>query len=181
MNIRDSIRIVEQSLHPTTLHISKLPYKKSALEPCMSENCVRVHYDILTKKYFTKYEETGDLFQKAGALLHNDYYWPCMKPYDTKNQPSAHMRDLIDQTHGDMKKLQNKVLETALNIKGNGWVLILKDLQIIPIQNHVLVPEIILAIDIWEHATVDYDYNREKFFTNYWNIVNWDKVESLRE
>jgi superoxide dismutase len=30
---------------------------------------------------------------------------------------------------------------------------------------------------LWEHATVDHDYNREKFFKGYWNIVNWDFVE----
>jgi Fe-Mn family superoxide dismutase len=77
--------------------------------------------------------------------------------------------------------MQQKVVDTALGIQGNGWVLILQDFQIVPIQNHVLRSDIILAIDIWEHATVDYDYDREKFFENYWNIVNWKKVESLRE
>jgi len=181
MNIRHTISLIEAAQKIQPLHMNALAYKKSALEPCMSEKCVQIHYDILTKKYFDKYAETGDLFQKAGAVLHNNYYWPCMQGYSKKNLPSAQLQDVIDQAHGSFQKMQQKVVDTALGIQGNGWVLILQDFQIVPIQNHVLRSDIILAIDIWEHATVDYDYDREKFFENYWNIVNWKKVESLRE
>ena len=179
MNIRHTINLIEQSQKIEEIHMDPLPYKLSALEPCMSEKCVKVHYQILTQKYFDKYAATGDLFQKAGASLHNDYYWPCMQPYAAKNQPTDKLQDLIDNAHGSVRKMQDKIVETALTIQGNGWVLIMQDLQIQPIQNHILKPGIILAIDIWEHATVDYDYNREKYFENYWNIINWKKVESL--
>lgn len=181
MNIRHTINLVEASQKLEKIHLNPLAYKMSALEPCMSENCVRVHYDILTQRYFDKYAETGDLFQKAGAVLHNDYYWPCMQPYSKKNSPTILLQEMIDNSHGSFAKMQDKVLETALAIQGNGWVLIMQDLQIVSVQNHVIKPGIILAIDIWEHATVDYDYNREKFLKNYWNIVNWKKVESLLE
>jgi superoxide dismutase len=40
-----------------------------------------------------------------------------------------------------------------------------------------LKPGIAMAIDLWEHTTVDYDFNREKFFTEFWNVVNWDHLE----
>ena len=53
----------------------------------------------------------------------------------------------------------------------------MEDLQIQTIQNHVLKPGIAMAIDLWEHTTVDYDFNREKFFTEFWNVVNWDHLE----
>ena len=36
---------------------------------------------------------------------------------------------------------------------------------------------IIMALDVWEHAYyVDYKNDRAKFVENFWNIVNWDRV-----
>ena len=76
-----------------------------------------------------------------------------------------------------MKEFKEKVIETAKSIQGNGWVLVLIDLQVIGIQNHVLRSDILLAIDLWEHCTRDFEFNREKFLDEFWNIVDWTKLE----
>jgi Fe-Mn family superoxide dismutase len=144
----------------------------------MSRENVRVHYDILTKKYFKKYEETGDLFQKAGAVLHNQYYWPMMRAYDNKNKPSKTLMERIETTHGDFKKFKAEVVEKALSLQGSGWALIMEDLQIQIIQNHVIKPGIVLAIDLWEHQTVDYEFDRVPFLGEFWNVVDWTKLET---
>jgi superoxide dismutase len=177
MDLRAAANLVESAQKLENITQSPLSYSLKSLEPVMSRQCVDVHYNILTKNYFKKYKATGDLFQKAGAVLHNDFYWPMMQPYKTGNQPSSKIRDQIDQTWKNFRGLQDAALEAALSVQGNGWVMIMQDFQIQTVQNHVIKPGILWAIDIWEHATVDHNFNREKFFKDYWNIVNWTEIE----
>jgi superoxide dismutase len=177
MDLRSAVNLVESAGAIEPIQMNKLNYPLNALEPVMSKNCVDVHYHTLTKNYFKKYKATGDLFQKAGAVLHNDYYWPSLQPYQSSNPVSKTVAAQIEQAHGNVGTFKDTVLQAGLGIQGNGWVLIMKDLQITTVSNHVIKNGIAWAIDLWEHATVDHDYNREKFFKGYWNIVNWDFVE----
>lgn len=177
MDIKQARLLVEQAETWAPITMDKLSYPLNALDPVMSESCVKVHYQILTKKYFDKYKATGDLFQKAGALLHNDVYWPLMQPYHKQNPCPKSLEEQISDQHGSIKKFKDLVLEQAMGIQGNGWVFIMQDLQIQTVQNHVYKPGIACAIDMWEHATVDHDFNRESFLKGFWNIVNWQKLE----
>lgn len=176
MDIRTARALVESATNREPIHMDPLPYDLGALAPALSRQNVRIHYEILTKKYFDKYNQTGDLFQKAGALLHNNHYWCCMQAYDKLTEPHSRMRDLIDQAHGSYRKFQKKFLEAAVSIQGNGWVLLMQDMQIQTVQNHVYKPGIVLAYDQWEHSLTDHEFDREKALTEWWHVVNWNKV-----
>jgi superoxide dismutase, Fe-Mn family len=178
MSFREHMKLIEAAAQLEEIQLNKLPYALGALEPAMSRNSVDVHYNILTKNYFKKYEATGDLFQKAGAVLHNSYFWPLLQPYNKNNQPSKSLVEKINKTHKSLTAFKKAIVDAALTIQGNGWVLIMSDLQIQTIQNHILRPEIAMGIDLWEHTTVDYNFNREEFFSEFWNVVNWNELES---
>ena len=123
MDLRTAVALVEAADQPSEIQLRRLGYPLDSLEPVMSKNCVDVHYNTLTKNYFKKYAATGDLFQKAGAVLHNDYYWPMMQPYKAKNEPSPAMRESIEKSHQSLSKFKTAVQEAALTVQGNGWVL----------------------------------------------------------
>jgi len=177
MNLRDHLNIVEASTQLEEIKLKPLSYPLYALEPCMTMRNVQVHYDILTKKYFKKYAETGDLFQKAGAVLHNDYYWPMLRPYDKNNSPSKKTMEKIEESHGDFKQFKENILEKATRLQGSGWVFVMEDLQIQMVQNHLIKPGIIMGIDLWEHQTVDYKFDREEFLKEFWYVINWEIFE----
>lgn len=177
MTLRPLIDLLEASSQVEKISLDPLPYPMGALEPAMSRENVRVHYKILTANYFKKYEETGDLFQKAGAVLHNDSFWPMLRKYDRKNKPSADLEGKIKKAHGSLDKFKEKVLDEAKALQGNGWVFVMQDLQVISVQNHVIKPGIVLGIDLWEHSTRDFDFQRPDFLEEFWHIVNWDLFE----
>lgn len=153
-----------------------LRYKPDSLAPVMSKHNVEVHYDILTKNYFKKYNATGDLFQKAGAILHNEY-WSVLKPYSDNNEPTAKMMDLFSDRYGSFNKFKNVWIEKALSLEGSGWIMLSEHGDIFIVENHMIKSNILL-IDLWEHASVDYDFNKEKFLTDFWKIIDWNIVET---
>ena len=177
MTLRQHLNLLEAAAQLEKISLDKLPYPMSALEPAVSRDTVRIHYDILTKKYFKKYDETGDLFQKAGAVLHNEFFWPMLQKYNRKNSPSSELEAQIKKAHGSLKAFKEQVSESAAGLQGNGWVFVMQDLQIVTVQNHVIRPGIVLGVDLWEHSTSDYEFDRAAFLDEFWNIVNWDLFE----
>lgn len=156
--------------------LPKLGFKFNDLQPVMSSKTVETHYDVLTRNYFKKANKTGDDFQVAGALLHQNF-WQGLRP-PTDSRPTALVEDWIDNKFESFVKFKKQFKEQATTIQGNGWCALMKSGKIKQIPNHRNFVGIVLLLDMWEHAYfLDYLTDKDAYVDNFWRIVNWDTVE----
>ena len=162
------------------LELSKLSFSKTALAPIISKKTIDIHYDVLTKAYFEKAEKTGDTFQIAGALLH-DLYWKNLQPQKAagSKKPLGQTAELIDNKFGSFNEFKKEFEEQATTIQGNGWCVLTRTGRILQIPNHKKRDDIILIIDMWEHAYfLDHGADKKKYLNLIWKIINWGEVET---
>jgi superoxide dismutase len=62
-----------------------------------------------------------------------------------------------------------------MKIQGSGWVYLSTGGEIKTIANHAVRTDICVLIDWWEHVwATDYQWDKEKYLSNIWRIINWD-------
>ena len=162
------------------MKMTKLSFAKTALAPIISKKSIDIHYDILTKAYFEKANKTGDAFQVAGAFLH-DLYWKNLQPQkgNGSKKPLGLAAKLIDNKFGSFREFKKEFEELATTIQGNGWCVLTRTGRILQIPNHKKRDDIILIIDMWEHAYfLDHGADKKKYLTGIWKIINWGEVET---
>lgn len=96
--------------------------------------------------------------------------------------------DDIQKTFGGFDKFKEQFAKTAKERFGSGWTWLVKNenglvITSTPNQDNPLmdVAEVqgrpMLGLDVWEHAYyLKYQNVRADYITNWWNVVNWDKV-----
>lgn len=183
-----------------------LPYPKDALKPYISEETLEYHWGKHHKAYIDKLNkllESSPEFQKksleeiikssSGALFNNaaqawnhSFYWKCLTP-KSKKKPEKNLAQKIDSTFGSFDEFKAKFKDSALNNFGSGWTWLVKkkdgSLAIVNTSNAQNPmtggDKPLLTLDVWEHAYyIDYRNERGKYIDNFWQIVNWEFVES---
>ncbi len=123
----------------------------------------------------------------GGGYVNHLLFWQIMGP-NKGGAPKGTLAEAINSTFGGFDKFKEFFQKTALERFGSGWGWLVLDgegkLQVYstPNQDSPLsqghTP--ILAVDVWEHAYYKkYGPARAEYLTNWWNVVNWDEVESL--
>lgn len=175
MDIRNTINLLEAN-SSDELKLQPLDYSLTDLEPVMSKETIDIHYNTLTKNYFKK-AKTGDEFQIAGAFLHG-LLWDNLQPYSNDNKPTGKILDFIKEYYGTFAKFKSEFEECATTIHGNGWAALTKSGKCVQIPNHKKRQDIVLLVDMWEHAMLDYNFNKTEYIKNVWNIINWNTIEN---
>jgi Fe-Mn family superoxide dismutase len=126
-------------------------------------------------------------FNVGGHMLHTTF-WENMAPAGKGGggAPTGAIAELINKNFGSFDNFKKMFTATAVSTEGSGWAALavhpcIDRLMIMQIEKHNVnvFPDftIIMALDVWEHAYyVDYKNDRAKFVENFWNIVNWDRV-----
>ena len=131
----------------------------------------------------------------GGGHYNHAFFWEEMAPADqaSKTKPSEQLAALIDSSFGSLDAMKEKFEAQAAPgaVFGSGWVWVCVNqagdkLEIVgtPNQDNPLMKGVtseimypILGLDVWEHAYyLKYQNRRPEYVSNWWNVVNWDKV-----
>ncbi|ABS41781.1 superoxide dismutase [Clostridium botulinum] len=187
--------------------LPNLNYDYNALEPHYDEQTLKIHHDIHHKVYvdglnkaeqkLQEARESGDFalikhwekeiaFHGSGHILHT-LFWENMVPNGNLN-PEGSAIERIKQDFGDYEKFKKQFTEAAIAVEGSGWTILawnpmFQKLVILQAEKHQnltqwgVVP--LLILDLWEHAYyLKYQNRRAEFINAWWNIVNWDIVNT---
>lgn len=170
-----------------------LPYDYSALEPYIDAETMKIHHDKHHQAYVDNLNKAleghedllkmhgvellanldkvpQDLRTKVrnnlGGVLNHNFFWQIMS--SKKQEAPEKFKDFIEPFS-----------TAALGIFGSGWAWLTSDLKVVTTPNQdVPTDDIILGLDVWEHAYyLKYQNRRKDYLAAWWNVVNWEEVE----
>lgn len=162
--------------------LPELPYKKSALDPIISDETFDYHYgrrhatyvnnlnglvkdtsferatieDIIKKSYL---ENNAGLFNNAAQHWNHSFFWHYLSPNGGK-APSGKIAKILDRDFGSFENFKEQFSSTAVKLFGTGWDWLAQNekeiLEIIPMKDaHTPITvnkKPIITLDVWEHA-----------------------------
>ena len=122
----------------------------------------------------------------GGGHYNHTLFWQIIGPKSDSN-PSENMNSLITDSFESFDNFKSEFNEKATKQFGSGWGWLCQDKsgklvtlstpnQDTPISSG-LNP--VLGIDVWEHAYyLNYQNKRPDYINAFWEIINWEAVES---
>lgn len=127
----------------------------------------------------------------GGGVLNHNLFWRFMTP-KSAGRPSGELAKAIDAGFGSFDKFKEEFHKAALGRFGSGWAWLVVDQgrlrigstpnQDSPVMAGVseLTGQVVLGLDVWEHAYyLNYQNRRADYVTAWWNVVNWDYAAEL--
>jgi len=162
--------------------LPKLPYGYKDLEPHISEEQLKIHYEKHHQGYvdgansilqrLDKAREEGTeldvkstfkalSFNVGGHVLHS-LFWPNLAPASKGGgKPGGVLGDAIEKEFGSFERFKKEFSEAAVSVEGSGWAALSFCRQtdrpiIMQIEKHNtnVYPmfRILMVLDVWEHA-----------------------------
>jgi Fe-Mn family superoxide dismutase len=122
----------------------------------------------------------------GGGHYNHTLFWQIIGP-KSDSKPSENMNSLITDSFESVDNFKSEFNEKATKQFGSGWGWLCQDKsgklvtlstpnQDTPISSG-LNP--VLGIDVWEHAYyLNYQNKRPDYINAFWEIINWEAVES---
>ena len=135
--------------------------------------------DIISKS-------SGGMFNNAAQIWNHTFYWNCLAP-NAGGEPTGKLADAINKAFGSFAKFKEEFTKTSVGTFGSGWGWLVQrpdgGLALASTSNAATPltgsDRALLTCDVWEHAYyIDYRNARPKYLEAFWNLVNWDFVES---
>ncbi len=123
----------------------------------------------------------------GGGHWNHSLFWELMAPA-SGGEPIGDVGDAITASFGDLPKFKEQWGAAATGRFGSGWVWLVRDgaklaITSSPNQDNPLMDgkkssDILLGLDVWEHAYyLKYQNRRPDYVAAWWNTVNWKGVE----
>ena len=182
-----------------------LPFAKNALEPHISQETIEYHHGKHHNAYVTKLNDgikgtefenaslediikqaRGGIFNNAAQVWNHTFYWNCLSP-NGGGEASGTIADKINETWGSFENFKKEFSASAAGNFGSGWTWLVKNsdngLAIVNTDDAgtpmTAGQKALLTIDVWEHAYyIDYRNARPNYIEAFWNLVNWEFVNS---
>lgn len=178
--MRDLITLLEANSRSDKVEIVKLAYSDSSLAPVMSSGTMRYHYGKLAHGYADRFNrgEGDSTFNYAGAWLHNLYFTQFRTPR-TNNEPNGPLGNMIRSKFKTWQDFKEQFKIEAMKIQGSGWCYFARDGKIKTIRNHEVRPDILILVDMWEHAfNLDYGTDKARYLDRIWQIMDWNALNT---
>ena len=127
----------------------------------------------------------------GGGHWNHTLFWQIMGP-NAGGEPSGALGDAIRSSFGDFAKFREQFAAAAAGRFGSGWAWLVRDgdklaITSTPNQDNPLMEgrrpgDVLLGLDVWEHAYyLKYQNRRPDYVTAWWNVVSWAEVAKRYE
>ena len=129
----------------------------------------------------------GAINFNGGGYYNHKIFWKNMKP-NGGGEPGGVLADAINASFGSFANFKEDFTSKTAPLQGSGWGWLVynpssKNVEYKATSNQTspitenLIP--LLGIDVWEHAYyLKYQNKRPDYISAWWNVINWDDVES---
>ncbi|MFH1030219.1 MAG: superoxide dismutase [bacterium] len=172
-------------------NLPKLPYQYNELEPYISAEQLRIHYEKHHNSYTLRANELLKALDEArkshidinlkgmlkelafnigGFKLHSLFWNNLMPAAKAKKTPQGKIAEILEKEFGSFERFREEVNKAAISIEGSGWAAVVFDEEvrrplIMQIEKHNvnIYPQtkILMVLDMFEHAYY-IDYKNEK-------------------
>lgn len=181
-----------------------LPYDPAALQPWISEQSLRLHYEhhrarvdaLNTAEAQLAAQQNSSDFTwirhlqrlvavRASAHLMHSIFWDIMGP-NQGGAPRDALADQIRDDFGSFAAFKSQCGAAATSLETGEWIALVwqpagERLAIGTVDDYQLPygwnMSVLLALDVSEHAYyLQYENRRAEYVHNWWNTVNWPRV-----
>jgi Fe-Mn family superoxide dismutase len=174
-------------IHHTKHHQTYTDKLNAALEKCPPEIQEKDILEILANLDQVPADQKSAINFNGGGFDNHRIFWNNMKSGGGA-EPGGSIGDAITKSFGSFSEFKEKFSTATSLIQGSGWGWLVYDpsakkveYKSMPNQTSPrtegLIP--LLGCDVWEHAYyLKYQNKRPDYISAWWNVVNWNDVES---
>jgi len=183
-----------------------LQYDFNALEPYISADIMKIHYEKhhatyvnnlnVAEEKLAEAQAKGDtsaiislipaLRFNGGGHINHSIFWQNLGP-KTEEAPTGDLKEAIQRDFGSFENLKNQLSTASVAVQGSGWGWLGYNkqtgrLQVATCPNQDPLEATtglvpLFGIDVWEHAYyLQYKNVRPDYVKAVWNVANWKDI-----